>query len=477
MTPVQAICPEDVFERLESFSKSDVELINWYSRAFGTATNWRSWVKQVFGELLEAPAGAVIHLAKASQLSQDKNNYRFEKREILIGRGSENDIVLDLAVVSRRHARLIRIDGKVHLEDLDSSTGTYLNEKRLSPNNPEAIYDGDRILIFPYVLEYRLEEIWRAHEPPELWAGPPRATSWGRFQRALPAECYRFYFTAHPNAGELLMAGDRTFLEAVVARVTRMPVQPLVPSDSAVFQVFTASVLRRANSEVAFPLQFLLQEDASTIEETERGLCVDFSVGLPGLVGAFKLFLPEPTLTKMQSLVKLPSSSVAYDAIETVIQVSVSHMDLNALELCELEIGDLLLFESSPTLTLLYHCAQPGLERGWIAKQVSHDPLQIEIQDPFERKLFMEEQSEGRPITEGGKPDLKSLPVRLHAVLTQVEMTLARLESLAPGSILELNWGKTEPLQLAVNGKVIGSGRLVDIEGKLGVQITSWSNS
>jgi hypothetical protein len=64
---------------------------------------------------------------------------------LLIGRGSECDIVLSDRKVSRRHARLIRSGTDTHLEDLGSKNGTWVNgnpvEGRL------VLRDGDVVQI------------------------------------------------------------------------------------------------------------------------------------------------------------------------------------------------------------------------------------------------------------------------------------------------------------------------------------------
>ncbi len=47
--------------------------------------------------------------------------------------------------VSRRHAVLVHFRDTVHLLDLDSSNGTFLNGERLKPNAPYALNYGDHI--------------------------------------------------------------------------------------------------------------------------------------------------------------------------------------------------------------------------------------------------------------------------------------------------------------------------------------------
>jgi type III secretion protein Q len=58
--------------------------------------------------------------------------------------------------------------------------------------------------------------------------------------------------------------------------------------------------------------------------------------------------------------------------------------------------------------------------------------------------------------------------------LSQVELSLKDLEGLTEGSIIELDEGNTGSVQLVVSGKVLGAGDLVEVDDRLGVQITRW---
>jgi len=50
----------------------------------------------------------------------------------LAGRGKECDLVLRVGRVSRRHSLLILVHGHWMIQDLDSSNGTYLNDRRIN---------------------------------------------------------------------------------------------------------------------------------------------------------------------------------------------------------------------------------------------------------------------------------------------------------------------------------------------------------
>ncbi|MFN2144911.1 MAG: FHA domain-containing protein [Anaerolineales bacterium] len=60
-----------------------------------------------------------------------------------IGRKFDNTIVLSSQTISRYHAEIVLINGDYVLRDLNSSSGTYLNDRRIA--FPEVLKSGDRI--------------------------------------------------------------------------------------------------------------------------------------------------------------------------------------------------------------------------------------------------------------------------------------------------------------------------------------------
>jgi len=68
-----------------------------------------------------------------------------------IGRAPENDIILPVGMVSRKHARIEwRSDG-FHIADQDSHNGTIVNGSRVSD---ALLRHGDQIKVGPYLLEF-----------------------------------------------------------------------------------------------------------------------------------------------------------------------------------------------------------------------------------------------------------------------------------------------------------------------------------
>jgi pSer/pThr/pTyr-binding forkhead associated (FHA) protein len=67
--------------------------------------------------------------------------FTLEGDQITVGRDSTNEIVINDAEVSRRHARLTFQGGKYVLEDLGSTNGTFVNGQRLA--GPRVLKSGE----------------------------------------------------------------------------------------------------------------------------------------------------------------------------------------------------------------------------------------------------------------------------------------------------------------------------------------------
>ncbi|QAT83075.1 GGDEF domain-containing protein [Corallococcus sp. CA049B] len=71
--------------------------------------------------------------------------YVLEEAEFTIGRDQHNHIVVDLDNVSRRHARIWSRQGKTYVEDLQSTNGTYLNDREVLQAQP--LRSGDLVKV------------------------------------------------------------------------------------------------------------------------------------------------------------------------------------------------------------------------------------------------------------------------------------------------------------------------------------------
>ncbi len=66
---------------------------------------------------------------------------------------------------------------------------------------------------------------------------------------------------------------------------------------------------------------------------------------------------------------------------------------------------------------------------------------------------------------------IQSVPVTVVVELGRRNLTISDVTRLRIGQIIDLNRTPSEPVELSVDGKIIGKGELVDVDGELGVRI------
>lgn len=78
----------------------------------------------------------------------DASRFLIDKDVTTVGRHPESDVFLDDITVSRHHAKFVRVAGILHLEDLGSLNGTYINRTLI--DGRAQIRAGDEIQIGKY---------------------------------------------------------------------------------------------------------------------------------------------------------------------------------------------------------------------------------------------------------------------------------------------------------------------------------------
>ena len=101
------------------------------------------------------PIPAAVLLARVTQAPLSSPPLTFRGREMIVGRDPSCDQVVDLPVVSGRHARLARSGDLIVIEDLGSSNGTYVNGQRV--DRPLVVAAGDRIRLGTHTLALVVE--------------------------------------------------------------------------------------------------------------------------------------------------------------------------------------------------------------------------------------------------------------------------------------------------------------------------------
>jgi hypothetical protein len=93
---------------------------------------------------VEAPLNKAIHMGRLDPASDV-----FPEIDLTEDGGLEKG-------VSRRHARILKREGTVVVEDLGSINGTFINGKRLAPYLPEVLSDGDSLQLGRLLIDVKL---------------------------------------------------------------------------------------------------------------------------------------------------------------------------------------------------------------------------------------------------------------------------------------------------------------------------------
>lgn len=68
---------------------------------------------------------------------------------------------------------------------------------------------------------------------------------------------------------------------------------------------------------------------------------------------------------------------------------------------------------------------------------------------------------------------LADVPVEVCVELGRVRVPLGELLALGPGALLELDTAADAPVEIRVNGTLVGHGEIVVVDGDFGVRVTS----
>ena len=464
------------FGGLPCFRRDEVELWNWFHRIFPGEAEWQNWTSQAFSHLLMKPTREDVSLSVRNALEPEAEEriFKLDQNEISIGRAPENTVVLTAQAIGRRHARILRRDGKTLLEDLGSQFGTHIGSRKLEPNQPEELGHGGRFVIFPYEFRLGVRVEWGPEDSAQIFGSRAASISWESFASASRAGSMLFPVFVHPVEEPAYLEGASPFLSEIVGRLLqplRLEQHEALPlnCDEGLLEFAMLSVLEAANRSARFPFRVEMghRQQRARCKAGDRGIGASFSIRLSGLNGAFRLFVPYALLAGLNDATPPPVPPRAR-SISWMAPVSAGSVDLTPAELAGVERFDIVLYTPQPALF-----APGSFEKGWNIVVQTDNPWRVRLDKCFDRSVRMQTTGPGSGPTTA--PDLRTLPVRLHVVIGEKELTLAEMENLVPNTILELGTGKADPVRLVVNGKTMGEGELVEVEGKLGVRILSWS--
>ena len=465
------------FSNLPSFTRNEILTWNWLCRAAPGENEWQSWLVDIFGHLLERPNGHQLRMVQAHLVDPHFGEKILDfgsKLEVLLGRQKESDVVLPASAIASRHARLFLNDGHLYLEDLGGQLGTYLWDVKIPSRQKREVRTGDQFTVFPYRFRIHLEHSWDAVTDVSVTDWKVLLISRAEFLGKTAPDSTSFLLDAHPGGESVLVGVSSVFLEGLRLRVLaplRLPtVEQPVASDDALMGFILFAILERLNRRLKLPLQFSFARDGRrTAADATRGMLLNFSVRVDRLAGHFRVFLP---LGLISESAKSPNGEVNLNCFRKVgwrFPVTAGSVDLSVDEFSQLRLGDIIVAQLTPAILF-----PKDSSRGWSLIGEGSNFERFRIDKYFEGGSTVPNLSEA--TASGSKLGLEGLPLRLHVVLAEKEFTLAEIQSLSPGTIVELGTKKLTPVQLMVNGTILGEGELVEVEGSLAVRVLGWRN-
>lgn len=160
-----------------------------------------------------------------------------------------------------------------------------------------------------------------------------------------------------------------------------------------------------------------------------------------------------------------------WEAIPLPLRLLAGWTDLPAAEIATLGVGDVIVMDASYvganrqgfSLCLGHHCAWHVRYRD--GRHVIEKGVHHPMTDPISP-------GDHEPVVH-----LEHVPVRLTFDLGDREVTLGELKAFLPGYVFNLGREPGAAVCIRANGRVIGEGELVDIDGRIGVAVVRLSGA
>ncbi|POY77039.1 YscQ/HrcQ family type III secretion apparatus protein [Pseudomonas amygdali pv. morsprunorum] len=167
------------------------------------------------------------------------------------------------------------------------------------------------------------------------------------------------------------------------------------------------------------------------------------------------------------------------DALVLTLSVEAGQAPSTTAELHSLVPGDVVMLDTLADTQVLLRLGKryrtvarhQGETLEWLGPLRTVSPHYVS--HTFNRNDSMSEMTDGSDLD----TSLDELPLTLVCQLGSVELTLAQLREMAPGSLLPLAGSRHDEVDLMVNGRRIGRGELVSIGDGLGVRLLGFTAS
>ncbi|MEW6729820.1 MAG: type III secretion system cytoplasmic ring protein SctQ [Acidobacteriota bacterium] len=461
---------------------------------------------------------------EAPEEQWEKNFSAIEKDTLMIGRNAACELHLNNRVVSSQHARIVANKGQYYIID-QSANGTFLNGKQVPGKTPTLLNNGDTIGIYPYQLVFTLNQIISSEETHVGFKIENIAEfSYAEVARKLATPIPLAVVGIEPFGRKALLELDPNFLIGMVDLIFGSEGNPsskllrtLSNIETGVIEflllrlIKTMSDTTAAFSSTTVRLEQLLIQGGQVLknpeaiaEANEPVLQVTTRVSVAELLGYFNLYFPygllksaaEQEVTEQNELNLLRIWLPRVETVKTELVTEIGEIKLSSAELPTLEPNDIILLQD---VNLKFYGTELSGEvnvrlglwgetcfRGDIITDETGVKAILNSAYKNPRKHANEGGFKENPMTTDAQPEggeiedndlaqsadfVQSVPVTIVVELGRRNLTISDVTRLRIGQIIDLQRTPSEPVDLTVDGKIIGKGELVDVDGELGVRI------
>jgi type III secretion system YscQ/HrcQ family protein len=487
--------PAFQFSRLERFTRDDIPVLNRACTLLAQPEEAREVLKAIGDVLLQYDIFNLDDIEISLIVKPIGHIGKPQVRKLLqpaisIGRTNDNDVPLKSPIVSKKHAIIFRRGLEYYLKDLESNNGTHLNQVRLEPGSEVVLKNDDVVKIEPFEIKVSLPtDVSIAKRPLKIEMSSVRASREIRAPRHVA-----IFLQVQPIGKTAAVLVDEESARWLIQKIFmgQESQGSWTDIESGLLEFMACKILSTLNPffrENRFILQDVLREEAlilKALADQKNVIEVSFATKTEiGMVHA-GLLLPAEFFTQEKAEIDFLSRAPWISKLSYPFALEAGVAYLSPEQLGMLEGGDIILLDRSNVSydgeriegKIGLHSAK--LKRGVIQADVQCDgngkaklTVGSIVQEGLRHMTEVSKNPEAQPAEqqEGVPEVLASLEIPVIVEIARLNFTLEELSALKEGQVIELDKSPPEAVDLSVDGKVVANGKLVDVEGKLGVQI------
>ncbi len=246
------------------------------------------------------------------------------------------------------------------------------------------------------------------------------------------------------------------------------------------FEVLFQEICEHLETLTGMPVQIKSFSPARQAEPANSHLRLDFQMLrlTDGRLSAGFIITCGEGLQMISGLMTpLPQTPVCeYDDLTLLARVEIGRARLNLEAMKQIEPRDIILIDNSNCESGQWRCRVYAAPRLYLSAMWDQHKNHIIFVSNIEEKFMSDYDENPENLNnQAHEPDrieaLDDLPIELNFDIGSIPISLRELKYVREGFIFEIQSPGHHPVRIRVNGKVIGSGELVQFNGCMGVRI------